>query len=54
MSSRVAAWVFTCCTRVRIGLTGNRFTEAIATEWWRSLTRRILILSFMLLIVSSM
>ena len=54
MSSRSATWMLRCWTRVRIGLTGNRFTAAIATEWWRSLTRRKRILSLTPLIVSSM
>ena len=54
MSSRSATWTLTCWTRVRIGLIGNRFTAAIATEWWRSLTRRKRILNLTPLIVSSM
>lgn len=54
MSSSSATWMLTCCTRVRIGLIGRRFTAAIATEWWRWLTRRNRILTLTPLIVSSM
>ena len=33
MSSSVATWTLTCWTRVRIGLIGKAFTDAMATEW---------------------
>ena len=46
MSSSVAAWMLTCCARVRIGSTLSGCTLAMATEWWRSLTRRKRILRF--------
>ena len=39
---------------MRIGLIGNRFTAAIATEWWRRLTRRNRILTLTPLMFSSM
>ena len=54
MSSSVAAWMLTCCTLVRMGSIGSPLTLATATEWWRSLTRRNRILSFMPPMFSSM
>jgi hypothetical protein len=54
MSSSSATSMFRCWTRVRIGSAGRPWTEATATEWWRSLTRRHRISSLTPLIVSSM